>query len=124
MAPNAGGNIALDVQASVDRMLAHTAALKPTPQGGQVSDSCNKKRGLKDFNVMAKVKTAFTDHMQARSAKKRPDPARDDRLLHSSSSSIPAPNTELSTSESMMTNVEIRLNEGNISQPSNDLTDF
>lgn len=90
------GNMANDVQASIERMLAQTAALKPnaqvTPQP--------KKRGFKDINVISRVRNAFNDHMQARSAKKRHDPIRDDRLLGTTDE------------DAVMSNVEIRLNEG------------
>lgn len=88
-------NIANDVQASIDRMLAQTQALKPTYQEGPVSSSYTRKRGLKDINVIAKVKTVFNDRIQARNAKKRED----GRLLDEPTSIA-----------------EIRLNEGRLLQ--------
>jgi hypothetical protein len=101
-------NIATDVQGSIDRMLEHTKLLKPVPEQTSYTGPV-KKRGLKDFKVLSKVKNAFNDRMQART-KKRHDPMRDDRLLDSSATSAQNANEE--PVESSYSDVEIRLNEG------------
>lgn len=108
---------AQEINDKIAAMVAATKALKGDDQsllqGPYVPV---KKRRLKDNVVLTKVRTAITDHLHARTLRKRHDPARDDYLLgNMSANDLQSPEHGASPSPDI-TSVERRLNEGEYAQ--------
>jgi hypothetical protein len=90
-----------DVNSKIEAMMAATKTLKPDAinslRPGQYTTA--KARGVKDGNVLTKMKTAMNHHFQGHANKKSPEPAE-------------TSNSEKTIRQSALTTMEIRMNEG------------
>lgn len=91
---------AADLNSKIEAMLAATQALKPDAANPLLQGRLpTKKRRLKDGNVLTKMKTVMTYHLQSRANKKLNDPTR-------------TPDDEVAVPLPALTSMEIRMNEG------------
>jgi hypothetical protein len=104
---------ALDVNSRIEAMVEATRALKPGVGDSMLQGSGlpTKKRRFKDSNVLMKMKTAINDRFQVRTRKYN-DPARDNYLLDDTLNEAQMPDEGMSTSNSALSTLEIRMNEG------------